>query len=67
LVKKPGTRLYEGEHGKVSLAMELTFYLVIFETLLRFSPKVKPRRFRGVADASSLRTIVHVSVLLKSP
>jgi hypothetical protein len=42
LMKNPGTSPYEGEHGKVSLAMESTFYLVIFETLLGFSPKPGP-------------------------
>lgn len=42
LLKRPGTSPYEGEHGKISLAMESTFYLVIFETLLEFSPKANP-------------------------
>jgi hypothetical protein len=42
LLKTPGTSPYEGEHGKLSLAMESTFYLTIFETLLAFSPKVTP-------------------------
>jgi purine-nucleoside phosphorylase len=39
LVKKPGTSPYEGEHGNVSLAMEKTFYQVIFKALSRFSHK----------------------------
>jgi purine-nucleoside phosphorylase len=39
LLKKPGTSPYEGEHGKISLAMEHTFYQVIFNALSRFSPK----------------------------
>jgi purine-nucleoside phosphorylase len=39
LLKKPGTSPYEGDHGKVSLAMEQTFYQVIFNALSRFSPK----------------------------
>jgi uridine phosphorylase len=39
LIKKPGTSPYEGEHGKVSLAMEQTFYQVIFNALSQFSSK----------------------------
>lgn len=38
LLKKPGTSPYEGEHGKMSLEMEHTFYQVIFEVLSAFSP-----------------------------
>jgi uridine phosphorylase len=39
LLKKPGISPYEGEHGKVSLAVEQTFYQVVFDALSRFSPK----------------------------
>jgi hypothetical protein len=39
LIKKPGTSPYEGEHGKVSLAMEQTFNQVIFNALSHFSSK----------------------------
>ena len=39
LLKKPGTSPYEGEHGKISLEMENTFYEVIFDTLCAFSPQ----------------------------
>ena len=42
LLKKPGTSPYEGEHGKISLELEHTFYQVIFETLYAFSPGELP-------------------------
>lgn len=44
LLKKPGTSPYEGEHGKISLEMENTFYEVIFDTLCAFSPKDLPQQ-----------------------
>lgn len=42
LLKNPGTSPYEGEHGKISLEMESTFYEVIFDTLCAFSPQNLP-------------------------
>ena len=41
LIKKPNTSPYEGEHGKISIEMEATFYRVIFESLLRLEPSEK--------------------------
>lgn len=43
LLKMPGTSPYEGEHGKISLAMESKFYEVIFDTLCAFSPQELPQ------------------------